>query len=60
MSDVFRIPEKGQDKDSINRTIRFRGPLYDRLMEITEARKISFNYLVNEALSFALDRLEEK
>ena len=58
--DSFRIPEKGQDKDSINRTIRFRGSIYDKLMEIVETRKISFNYLVNEALSFALNRLDEK
>jgi len=56
--DLFKIPEKGKDNDSINRTIRFRGPIYDKLMEIVEKRKISFNYLVNEALLFALERLD--
>ena len=58
--DKFRIPGKGKDSDSINRTIRFRGQIYDKLMEIVEKRKIPFNYLVNEALSFALERLEEE
>jgi len=58
--DYFRIPEKGKDNDSINRTIRFRGQIYDKLMEIVEKRKISFNYLVNEALLFALNRLDDK
>jgi len=56
--DLFRIPEKGKDNDSVNRTIRFRGPVYDKRMEIVDKRKISFNFLVNEALLFALERLE--
>ena len=58
--DFFRIPEKGKDKDSINRTIRFRGDVYDKLMDIVEKRKISFNYLVNEALLYALNRIENE
>ena len=56
--DLFRIPDKGKDTASINRTIRFRGEIYDKIMDIVEKKKVSFNYLVNEALVFALDRLE--
>ena len=57
--DIFHIPEKGKDNDSVNRTIRFRGQIYDKLMDIVDQRKISFNFLVNEALSFALERLDD-
>jgi len=58
--DKFRISKEGQDKDSINRTIRFRGTIYDKLMTLTDKTKVSFNRLVNEALQFALDRLDEE
>ena len=57
--DKFRITKEGQDKDSINRTIRFRGSTYDKLMTLVDKTNISFNRLVNEAIQFALDRLEE-
>ena len=57
--DKFRISKEGKDKDSINRTIRFRGEIYDKLMELVDKNMVSFNRLVNEALKFALDRLEE-
>ncbi len=57
--DIFKIPAKGKDRDSISRTIRFRGETYDKLMDIAASKKISFNFLVNEALIFALNHLEE-
>ena len=57
--DKFIIPEKAPDKESINRTIRWRGVIYDKLMEITEKHKISFNQLVNEMCKFALERFDK-
>jgi len=57
--DKFVIPNAGKDEDSINRTIRWRGYIYDRLMELSEKHKVSFNRLVNDAVKFALDRIED-
>ncbi len=57
--DKFRIPRGGKDSDSINRTIRWQGDIYERLMDIVNTNKVSFNRLVNEAVLFALDRREE-
>lgn len=57
--DKFQIPFGGKDNDSINRTIRWYGPTYDRLMEIVGTHKVSFNRLVNECVKFALDNMNE-
>ena len=58
--DKFKIPHGGKDENSINRTIRWRGPIYDKLMELTEKHNASFNRIVNDAVQFALDRLDEE
>ena len=57
--DKFHITRGGKDEDSINRTIRWRGLIYDRIMLLSEKYKVSFNRLVNDAVQFALDRLED-
>ncbi|MCL2370236.1 MAG: hypothetical protein FWC80_03300 [Firmicutes bacterium] len=57
--DKFQIPRGGKDEDSINRTIRWRGNIYDMLMELSDKHKVSFNRLVNDAVQFALERLDE-
>ena len=54
----FKIPFGGKDNDSINRTIRWQGSVYDRLMDIVDTHKVSFNRLVNECVMFALDRID--
>ncbi len=58
--DKFVIPAKGQDKDSINRTIRFSGENFDRLTDCVEKTGSTFNRVVNECVKFALDRFSEK
>ena len=57
--DKFRLPEKGKEKDTMNRTIRFAGANYDRLTALVEKHGVSFNRLVNECVAFALARLDE-
>lgn len=57
--DKFKIPYGGKDNDSINRTIRWRGNIYDKLMELSEKHHVSFNRLVNECVQFALEHLDE-
>jgi len=58
--DKFKIPIGGKDNESINRTIRWQGHLYDRLMDIVDKHKVSFNRLVNECVEFALDRIDNE
>ena len=57
--DKFRLPDKGQERDTMNRTVRFSGANYDRLMACVEKHGVSFNRLVNECVAFALARLDE-
>lgn len=54
----FKIPLSGKDNDSINRTIRWQGAIYEQLMDIVDKYNVSFNRLVNEAVRFALDNLD--
>ena len=59
--DKFRLPQKGREKDTMNRTVRFSGDNYDRLMGLVERHEgLSFNRLVNDAVQFALDRIEDE
>ena len=44
---------------SINRTIRIKPEVFDKLMELSEKNEISFNKVVNQCLEYALENLEE-
>ncbi len=57
--DKFVIPTKGQDNNSINRTIRFSSENFGRLMDCVENTGVTFNRIVNECVKFALDRFEK-
>jgi len=58
--DKFYIPHGGKDNNSINRTIRWQAEIYDKLMDISDKNKVSFNRLVNECVRFALERIDEE
>ena len=44
---------------SINRTIRIKPEVFDKLMEISEKTGVSFNKVVTQCLDYALENLEE-
>lgn len=53
----FKI-ELGDMRDTINRTIRFKGENYDRIMELSAATGASFNRIVNQCVEYALANYE--
>jgi len=57
--DKFLIHKGSRGKDTISRTIRWNGDIYDRLMELSDKNNVSFNRIVNDAVRFALDRLDD-
>ena len=44
---------------SINRTIRIKPEVFDKLMEISEKTGVSFNKVIGQCLDYALENLEE-
>lgn len=44
---------------SINRTIRIKPEVFDKIMEISEKTGVSFNKVVTQCLDYALENLEE-
>ena len=44
---------------SINRTIRIKPEVFDKLMDIGEKTGVSFNKVVTQCLDYALKNLEE-
>ena len=59
MMDKFVINTKNDKINSINRTIRIKPEVFDKLMELSEQAGVSFNKLVNQCIEFALERLDE-
>ena len=55
----FQIKQPEKIRQSINRTIRFRPEMFERLTELAEENKISFNFLVCQCVQYALDNLEK-
>jgi hypothetical protein len=55
----FVIIKNDNKNDTVNRTIRFKGSLYDKLLELSEKNDITFNKIVNQCIEYALDNLDE-
>ena len=58
--DEFRISKTPEKITSINRTIRMKPEIFDRLMELSERTGVSFNKLVNQCIEYALSHLNEE
>lgn len=57
--DKFRISKDNEKISSINRTIRLKSEIYDKLILLSEQNGVSFNKLVNQCIDYALSNLEE-
>lgn len=57
--DKFIIQKDTERISSINRTIRMKPEHFDKIMEISEKNKISFNKVVNQCIEYALKNLDE-
>lgn len=54
----FEIKKKANCKDSIVRTIRFDGNIYDKLVQLAEDNNVTFNNVVNQILEYFLNNLK--
>lgn len=56
----FEVDTSEAKSKSVNRTIRFKNELYDKLMDLSEETDVSFNNLVNQCVAYALDSMKDK
>lgn len=54
----LKIIAEIKTKDSITRTIRMSGTTFDKISELAEKNKISFNNVVNQILEYGLDNID--
>ena len=54
----LKIIAEIKTKDSITRTIRMSGTTFDKISELAEKNRISFNNVVNQILEYGLDNVD--
>ena len=55
----LKITGNLRSNDTITRTIRMSGKNYDKISELAEKNKISFNSVVNQIIEYGLKNLDE-
>lgn len=55
----LKISKKVKTTDSITRTIRISGEIFDKISAIAEKNNISFNSVVNQIIEYGLSNLED-
>lgn len=55
----FKIKNTSQSNDTITRTIRISGSTFDKIAELAEKNKLSFNNVINQIIEYGLENLEE-
>jgi len=53
----FEIDKTDGKIQSISRTIRLKTELFDRLMLLSEESGVSFNKIINQCITYALDNM---
>lgn len=56
----FEIDKSGDKIQSISRTIRLKAELFDRLMLLSEDSGVSFNKIINQCITYALDNMKNE
>lgn len=54
----LKIKNKQKTADTIARTIRISGETFDKITNIAEENKISFNNVINQIIEYGLNNLE--
>ena len=54
----LKIIAEIKTKDSITRKIRMSGTTFDKISELAEKNKISFNNVVNQILEYGLENID--
>ena len=55
----LKIKKGTKRSDTITRTIRISGTTFDKINDLDEKNKISFNSVVNQILEYGLSNIEE-
>lgn len=55
----LKIKNGTKRSDTITRTIRISGTTFDKINDLAEKNKISFNSVVNQILEYGLSNIEE-
>lgn len=53
------IENGNKKKDTITRTIRLSGEVYDKIFKLADKNNITFNNVVNQLIEYALKNVEE-
>lgn len=53
----FVINTSNDKINSVNRTIRMKPEIFDKLMELSETTGVSFNKIVNQCIEYALENM---
>lgn len=56
--DKLKIENNSKANDTITRTIRISGATFDKITELAEKNKISFNSVINQIIEYGLSNLE--
>lgn len=55
----LKIQNPAKSSDTITRTIRISGKMFDKISELAEKNKLSFNMVVNQIIEYGLDNLDD-
>lgn len=55
----LEIKKETKANDTITRTIRISGDVFDKITEIAEKNGLSFNSVVNQIIEYGLNNLDE-
>ena len=55
----LKIENNSKTSDTITRTIRISGNTFDKINELAEKNKLSFNSVINQIIEYGLNNLED-
>lgn len=55
----LEIKKNTKTNDTITRTIRISGDIFDKITEIAEKNDLSFNSVVNQIIEYVLANIQE-
>ena len=56
----LKISKLEKKNDTITRTIRVSGKIFDKIEDLAEKNNTSFNNVINQIIEFGLDNLDEE
>lgn len=55
---LFEIKTEDDKVSSINRTIRIKPDVFDKICELSEKTGVSFNKIINQCIEYALKNMK--